>query len=248
MIDDASKRPRWRELQSKVAAMFNRYRGVTAIENHTLHGARGKVAVDVYVKHDFGPLSFSIIVECKCWGTRVPQEKAHALKSVVEDVGASMGIILTEKGVQSGCATFLAKSTNLSAYRLKELESLFVGIPAKLNACSEGKPNAIHLHPGLLFETIPEHRSESTRNRVHLAPNSPLRARIPECQGHRTTGRRDRRRTVNRGSTSKALRGQPAHTPQPRLSEDHFSTFATALGWRESASGFCSYADIGEIM
>jgi len=36
-----------------------------------------------------------------------------------------MGIILTEKGVQSGCATFLAKSTNLSAYRLKELESLF---------------------------------------------------------------------------------------------------------------------------
>jgi hypothetical protein len=125
MIDDASKRPRWRELQSKVAAMFNRYRGVTAIENHTLHGARGKVAVDVYVKHDFGPLSFSIIVECKCWGTRVPQEKAHALKSVVEDVGASMGIILTEKGVQSGCAIFLAKSTNLSAYRLKELESLF---------------------------------------------------------------------------------------------------------------------------
>jgi len=27
----------------------------------------------------------------------------------------------------------------------------------------------VHLHPGILFEIIPEHRSESSRNRVHLA-------------------------------------------------------------------------------
>ena len=31
----------------------------------------------------------------------------------------------------------------------------------------------IHLHPGILFGIIPEHRSESSRNRVHLAPDSP---------------------------------------------------------------------------
>jgi len=31
----------------------------------------------------------------------------------------------------------------------------------------------VHLHPGILFEIIPEHRSESSRNRVHLAPDSP---------------------------------------------------------------------------
>src|SRR5690242_2513498 len=31
----------------------------------------------------------------------------------------------------------------------------------------------VHLHPGILFGIIPEHRSESSRNRVHLAPDSP---------------------------------------------------------------------------
>jgi hypothetical protein len=31
----------------------------------------------------------------------------------------------------------------------------------------------VHLHPGILFGIIPEHRSESSRNRVHLAPESP---------------------------------------------------------------------------
>src|SRR3984885_1639276 len=33
----------------------------------------------------------------------------------------------------------------------------------------------VHLHPGILFEIIPEHRSESSRNRVHLTPDSPQR-------------------------------------------------------------------------
>jgi hypothetical protein len=33
--------------------------------------------------------------------------------------------------------------------------------------------SGVHLHPGILFEIIPEHRSESYRNRVHLASDSP---------------------------------------------------------------------------
>src|SRR4029077_15102340 len=32
----------------------------------------------------------------------------------------------------------------------------------------------VRLHPGILFGIIPECRSESSRNRVHLAPDSPL--------------------------------------------------------------------------
>ncbi len=32
----------------------------------------------------------------------------------------------------------------------------------------------VRLHPGILFEIIPECRSESSRNRVHLAPDSPM--------------------------------------------------------------------------
>src|ERR1700754_1359131 len=35
----------------------------------------------------------------------------------------------------------------------------------------------VHLHPGILFGIIPECRSESSRNRVHLAPDP------PQCRG-----------------------------------------------------------------
>jgi hypothetical protein len=38
----------------------------------------------------------------------------------------------------------------------------------------------VHLHPGILFEIIPEHRSESSRNRVHLAPDSPAAKMLTE--------------------------------------------------------------------
>src|SRR5215469_14656441 len=38
---------------------------------------------------------------------------------------------------------------------------------------------SVHLHPGILFEIIPKHCSESSRNRVHLAPDSPICGRNP---------------------------------------------------------------------
>jgi hypothetical protein len=50
-------------------------------------------------------------------------------------------------------------------------------IPAKPNTFPDRPelfgfmPERVHLHPGILFG-IPEHRSESSRNRVHLAPES----------------------------------------------------------------------------
>jgi len=36
----------------------------------------------------------------------------------------------------------------------------------------------VHLHPGILFGINPERRSESSRNRVHLAPDSPSRSKL----------------------------------------------------------------------
>src|SRR3984885_8219335 len=37
----------------------------------------------------------------------------------------------------------------------------------------------VHLHPGILFAFIPEQRSESSRNRVHVPPDSP---RFPDAR------------------------------------------------------------------
>jgi hypothetical protein len=58
----------------------------------------------------------------------------------------------------------------------------------------------VHLHPGTLFGIIPECRSESSRNRVHVRPESPQNGGkleiAQQMAGHesaRTTGLYDRR-------------------------------------------------------
>src|SRR5437868_13098464 len=48
----------------------------------------------------------------------------------------------------------------------------------------------VHLHPGTLFGFTPEHRSESSRNRVHVPPDSPASAppkfpNSPRARGQR---------------------------------------------------------------
>ena len=69
-------------------------------------------------------------------------------------------------------------------------------IPAKPNVIP-GRPETVRLHPGtgvrfhsgILFEITPERRSESSRNRVHLAPDSPCRSREPlRCRFGRGPG------------------------------------------------------------
>src|SRR5499427_4133489 len=45
---------------------------------------------------------------------------------------------------------------------------------------------SVHLHPGILFGISPVHRSESSRNRVHLAPDSPRTAKQAVSKVHST--------------------------------------------------------------
>jgi hypothetical protein len=49
---------------------------------------------------------------------------------------------------------------------------------------------SVHLHPGILFGITPEHRSESSRNRVHLTPESPQRVWWPLNTEYSRQGRR----------------------------------------------------------
>jgi hypothetical protein len=117
--------------------LFNKQPGFIAEENKQLEGARARVTVDVFVRHTYGPLAFTIVVECKAWSGRVSQEKAFALKGVVDDVGASMGLLLTEEGVQSGVERYVGRNTNLIALRLDELETLMLRGIAHVQAVDE---------------------------------------------------------------------------------------------------------------
>jgi len=132
----------WREFQDEVAALFNETPGWSARVDHPVRGSRiGVVRVDVLATYrppredGFGPRSlnhgfaFTVVVECKFWKTPVPQEKLFALKTVVEDVGASLGVLVSEVGIQRGAAEYLAHPINIEAMTFDQLKAVMSGFP-----------------------------------------------------------------------------------------------------------------------
>lgn len=83
----------WKELQELAAYYFN-YSGYEAITPYNIQTVRGEVEVDVFVKTK-NELNEIILCECKFWNTSIPQEKVHAFRTVVQDSGASLGIIIS---------------------------------------------------------------------------------------------------------------------------------------------------------
>lgn len=102
----------WRAYQNEVAAFFRR-QGCNAEVEKIVQGVRAKHEVDVHVKFYRSGIECTWVVECKLWKTKVPKEKVMALKSIVDDVGADRGIIVSEKGFQSG-ALDAVRDTNIT--------------------------------------------------------------------------------------------------------------------------------------
>lgn len=113
----------WRELEELVAYYFNNS-GYEAVTPYKIETVRGKVEVDVYVKA-YKELGQDIICECKFWDKPIPQEKIHAFRTVINDSGATLGIIISKAGFQKG-AYFSADNSNIKLLTWENfLELLF---------------------------------------------------------------------------------------------------------------------------
>lgn len=97
--------------------------GFNAIEGAKIEGARGLHDVDVLVNGEINGISFVWIIECKAWNSNVPKEKVLALQSIVNDVGADRGFLLSEKGFQSG-AIRLAEKSNIILSSIADLTAI----------------------------------------------------------------------------------------------------------------------------
>ena len=88
----------------------------------SVKGARADHKIDVWVVFKRFGLETKWVVECKFWNTSaVPIEKVLILKSIVEDVGADRGILISKSGFQSG-AIRAAQSTNITLTSLDVIE------------------------------------------------------------------------------------------------------------------------------
>lgn len=100
----------WKELQDYVSLYLNQA-GYQAVSPCTIDTVRGTVEVDVLVESP-DELVKKIVCECKFWNSLVPKEKVHAFRTVVHDSGASLGLLISKVGFQSG-AIEAAKFSNV---------------------------------------------------------------------------------------------------------------------------------------
>ena len=86
-------------------------------------GARGgEHEIDVLVTFTAYGVDHVWLVECKLWKTRVPQEKVLAFRSIVDEVGADRGFLLSESDFQPGAVT-QARLTNITLTKLENLRA-----------------------------------------------------------------------------------------------------------------------------
>jgi hypothetical protein len=105
--------------EDKVAAFFGSL-GYDAKVRHSVQGARAEHKIDVWVTFEIHGRKQRWVVECKYWKKNVDKEKVLALRSVVEDVGGTMGFIITETGFQPA-ALSATQLTNLELLTFAEL-------------------------------------------------------------------------------------------------------------------------------
>jgi Restriction endonuclease len=113
--------------QEQVAEFF-RSRGLSVEIEYKVEGARAKHQIDVWATGHLYGLPIRWAVECKDWATNIPKERVVALYSIVQDVGADHGFLLSEKGFQSGAIQFACRTniTLSSIANLAEITSAFV--------------------------------------------------------------------------------------------------------------------------
>jgi hypothetical protein len=91
----------WQSLQQEVARVLRECGMETAVEKRVELG-RGAAKIDVFAIEEIDGRTLRIAVECKNWQSAVTQEKVHAFRTVVMDMGCNLGLMVSRGGFQSG--------------------------------------------------------------------------------------------------------------------------------------------------
>lgn len=110
----------WKDLEEKVLELFHSL-GFKTEQNIKIKGVRSIHEVDVLAIREFAGLEFKIIVECKFWQTKVKKTQVTALYSIVSDIGAEKGVIISKVGFQKGAFEF-SKTSNIELYTYDEFK------------------------------------------------------------------------------------------------------------------------------
>lgn len=119
----SSKPSDWQALQSDIGMILKQCGFDVDIEKK-LKTARGEVEIDVYAEETVKGRKYLIVCECKYWKSRVPQSIIHSFRTVVSDIGANIGYIISLSGFQSG-AFDASDLTNIELVTWEQFQDAF---------------------------------------------------------------------------------------------------------------------------
>lgn len=119
MIDDPQPAS-WQDLQFGVQRIF-RNLGLRAEVEVDLETPRGSVNVDVIATDIRSLDKITYIVECKNWGSAIPQSVVHSFTTVMHETGANVGFIISKHGLQHGAKRY-TKNTNITGMTYLEFQ------------------------------------------------------------------------------------------------------------------------------
>jgi hypothetical protein len=113
----------WQALQTEVGRILSECGFAVEVEKK-IGSARGAVELDVYAEETVRGRRYAIACECKYWKSRIPQAVIHGFRTVVQEIGANVGYIVSMEGFQSG-AVAASELTNLKLVTWQEFQGLF---------------------------------------------------------------------------------------------------------------------------
>ncbi|MFH7002652.1 restriction endonuclease [Flavobacterium bizetiae] len=114
--------PEWYQFQEDICSYF-RTLGVSAETNVTIQGIRTSHDIDILVKTKFLGQDIVWVIEAKKWKSKVNKLQVLGLRTIIDDIGADKGFIISDKGFQSGAKESTLK-TNVQLMTYTELKNL----------------------------------------------------------------------------------------------------------------------------
>ena len=122
MIDDPLL-DNWQDLQTGVRRIFRNV-GLLAEVEVDLKTPRGSVNVDVLATDVRSVDKIRYIVECKNWGSAIPQSVVHSFTTVMHETGANIGFIISKHGLQQGADQY-TQNTNIVGMTYLEFQQRY---------------------------------------------------------------------------------------------------------------------------
>jgi len=97
----ATKPLDWKDLQNKVGEILTQCNFKVEIEKK-VSSTRSLIEIDVYAEEIIDDRKYLVLCECKMWNSNIPQLYIHGLRTVVNDVGANKGYIISTSNFQQG--------------------------------------------------------------------------------------------------------------------------------------------------